>query len=738
MAALLAGLPAPVGAAEPGCPQIERVDAADDAGRAAALSARLRPDGAGTVVLARVDDHADGLAGGPLAALLDAPLLLSDADRLSPATADEVRRLGATRVVLLGGTDALSAAVEADLRALGVETVERHAGADRFATAALVARAVAGAGGIEHVYLAAGWAAEPSRGWADAVAVSALAAAARRPVLLTTPGTLPATTGGALEELGARRVTLVGGPVAVAERVQQELADRGLATDRLAGADRYATSRVIADAALGEGAALDQVFLASGAGFADALAAGPAAARAGGVLLLAGEAPWPANPAVPYLRAHRAELAAVWLVGSPQRVPDGLCAALAPAPGGVAGPPLTAQPAPPELPRTRPPTRPGASVRFITPQGSGTRDGSTWANAARLPDLPRLVAAAGAGGEVWIHGELGPYRHSAQISLRAGGAPGRPVVVRGVAADGSDAAVPEIVGTRASPYNPGGEAGVEVFRLLSGANHLRFENLAFRDQGNGCFRIGEDVTDLEITGMVATNVRRFVENYVSGRATSATVRGLVITRTVIHGFSKGAIRLQYDSSGILIEDVFGDSERQDGDNFAIGVHLSGTVHEATLRRVTMVNSQETKPEGYWNGDGFAAERETRNLLFEDTYSGGHTDGGYDIKSTDATLIRPVAEGSKRNYRFWGTRILVRDCLGLAPWKRGGSGTQAQVHMTGGGSATVQGCTFSDDSPNTVVFEADEGSTLTVLGGTVRHHPSARPTRTESSARVIQG
>ncbi|MFE4951728.1 cell wall-binding repeat-containing protein [Leifsonia sp. NPDC056665] len=56
-------------------------------------------------------------------------------------------------------------------------------------------------------------------------------------------------------------------------------------TSRTSGADRFASAAAVADAAFPSGSRV--VFLANGLGFADALAAGPAAAAAGGPLLLA-------------------------------------------------------------------------------------------------------------------------------------------------------------------------------------------------------------------------------------------------------------------------------------------------------------------------------------------------------------------------------------------------------------------------------------------------------------------
>ena len=88
-------------------------------------------DSADAAVLARSDGYADAVAGTPLAAAVDGPVLLTPGEELHPDTAAELTRVlpaGAT-VYLLGGTGALGAEVEEQVRALGL-TVRRLAGRD--------------------------------------------------------------------------------------------------------------------------------------------------------------------------------------------------------------------------------------------------------------------------------------------------------------------------------------------------------------------------------------------------------------------------------------------------------------------------------------------------------------------------------------------------------------------------------------------------------------------------------
>jgi hypothetical protein len=245
----------------------------------AAQVARSVFDGAEAVVIARADAYPDALAGAPLARALEAPLLLSAGDGLSPASAEVARDLGARRAVLLGGEGALSTAVEEDLRALGLD-VERISGPDRFATAAAVARRL---GGSPVAFLAAGGpppdAADPeTAGWPDAVAVAPYAAHLGVPVLLGLRDELPAATAAALRDLGVAEVVLVGGGAVLGDEVEARVAEAGADTRRLAGATRYGTSRAIADEAVEAGMAADRLWLATGRAYPDALGAGPAAA----------------------------------------------------------------------------------------------------------------------------------------------------------------------------------------------------------------------------------------------------------------------------------------------------------------------------------------------------------------------------------------------------------------------------------------------------------------------------
>ncbi|MEL6556084.1 MAG: malectin domain-containing carbohydrate-binding protein [Cyanobacteria bacterium J06621_11] len=354
------------------------------------------------------------------------------------------------------------------------------------------------------------------------------------------------------------------------------------------------------------------------------------------------------------------------------------------------------------------------TVYYISPNGTG--DGSSWDQAARINDLDGLIEMASPGDEIWIAGDLGTYDLAGQVLvIDSGSTKAGDIYIKGVASVAGGNDTPLLVGSRAEDWAPGKANGEDVFRLLDGANHLHFSNLDFKNVGNGAFRLGGDLEGITIEDVTATNVRRFVENYVSGEAETASVTDLTIRDVEVHGFSKGAIRLQYDSNNVLIEDVFGDSQRQDGDNFAMGVHIMGTANNIVHRRVTMNNATQTRDASvYWNADGFVTESGTYDITYEDTSASGNTDGGYDLKSNGTVMIRAKASDNKRNFRIWGETRMV-DIVSDDPFLRGGNGTTAHIHVYGDQSdLLIEGGTFTGSNGlESIIFDVDEQGKLTV-------------------------
>ena len=170
-------------------------------------------DSAETVVLARGDDYADALAGVPLAHKLNAPILINRKQKIYDATLDELKRLGATNVILLGGESAISKAVETQLEE--DFEVKRISGENRFDTAAKIASKVSPEGTAEVVVV-------NGMNFPDALSVASHAAQEGLPILLTEAKKLSKETEKALEDLNAYKTVVIGGTTVVSQVVELE------------------------------------------------------------------------------------------------------------------------------------------------------------------------------------------------------------------------------------------------------------------------------------------------------------------------------------------------------------------------------------------------------------------------------------------------------------------------------------------------------------------------------------
>lgn len=264
---------------EPGGTAIERISGVDRYSTAAETSRRAFAS-ARTVVLATGAGHADALAAAGLAGALDAPLLLSRPGRVPAPVVEEIRRLGASEIVVVGGPGAVTdEAVASACATLGIDWRRVH-GADRYSTAALVAgemRRVTGSPSGE-VFLVCG------DGFADALAASPYACSLDSPILLTRRDSVPAVTAAAVRACGAATVTVVGGTAAVSDAAAASLGEPWV---RVAGATRYATAVALVRHAMGAGWTLPStVGIATGETFPDALGGGVAVGAHGGAMLL--------------------------------------------------------------------------------------------------------------------------------------------------------------------------------------------------------------------------------------------------------------------------------------------------------------------------------------------------------------------------------------------------------------------------------------------------------------------
>ena len=224
---------------------------------------------ADTVIVVDRKDFPDAMTASVLSKLLNAPILLTETNRLDPRVAAEIQRLGARDVIIVGGNSSVSEAVKKELAKFDKDTVERIYGRDRYETSAQVARRVVGiTGKIGHGVVASG------EVFADALTVAPFVAREGYPILLVKRNSVPPTINKAIKDLSITKVTIAGGYSTVAKSLESSLPT---VVERLRGNSRYETAIDIVNKKFNNA---NEIFLANGEQWMDALVIGPV----GGIL----------------------------------------------------------------------------------------------------------------------------------------------------------------------------------------------------------------------------------------------------------------------------------------------------------------------------------------------------------------------------------------------------------------------------------------------------------------------
>ena len=222
-----------------------------------------------TVIVVRSDLFPDSMTASVLAKLLNAPILLNPTDKLDSRVAEEIKRLGATEIIIVGGTDSISARVRDELRAYDSDNdVERIGGKDRYETSELVARKVISITGKKNTAVVASGQVFP-----DALSVGTFASRDGYPILLVKKDLIPSQIQRVIKDLDIDKVYIAGGTDTISKAAEAKLPK---VIERMAGKNRYETSVAIAKSKF-QGS--KEAFVASGQQFADALVISPVSGK---------------------------------------------------------------------------------------------------------------------------------------------------------------------------------------------------------------------------------------------------------------------------------------------------------------------------------------------------------------------------------------------------------------------------------------------------------------------------
>lgn len=214
-------------------PGVLRLSGPDRFDTAVAVSKEIQKEGykINTVIIAIGYSFADSLPGVVLGQKELAPILTTRAEYLPDVIKTEIKRLGATKAIILGGTGSVSANVQTELVNMGLN-VERISGADRYEVSTKIAERVIDEGTSSAIIV-------NGETYMDALMIAPYAGHTQQPILYTRPGSFPAALKTFLDNHpNITQFTIIGGTGAVSDGVRSILDSYGH-TFRVTGADRY-------------------------------------------------------------------------------------------------------------------------------------------------------------------------------------------------------------------------------------------------------------------------------------------------------------------------------------------------------------------------------------------------------------------------------------------------------------------------------------------------------------------
>ena len=245
---------------ETGVDIVDKIAGEDRYDTSVSISQKVFPSKSEKVYLVSGEKFPDALSSAALTGKGDGPILLIN-DKNIDKILSEIDRLDAKEIVFIGG-NSVSDANEAKIRKFAKENslvINSFVGKDRYETSVKVAeQTISKYGNKGKVIIADG------RNYPDTVSIASYAAKEGIPVILVNGNKVPDVVKNFLNKYKISNVIIVGGDKAVGKDVEKLFKS----VDRVAGDDRYDTSKKIAEKFF---AGSKIVFVASGESFADSL-----------------------------------------------------------------------------------------------------------------------------------------------------------------------------------------------------------------------------------------------------------------------------------------------------------------------------------------------------------------------------------------------------------------------------------------------------------------------------------
>lgn len=223
----------------------------------------------------------DALAAGPLAARLNAPIILTEGNSLTRSAKAELTRLKAKKVYVTSGSAVIKQSVLDEIKAIGtVSEVKALGGMDASETSVNIAKEMANQGAKINKVVVTGGAGS------DALSVAAIAGSQGMPILYTRGNTLSTYVKTYLESFQAniKQTYVIGGSAVISEAVKAQIPGT---VERYSGRTQYDTNIEVLKNFVG--AKNKTTYVANGETMVDALAGVPLVVKTNGLILLTGK-----------------------------------------------------------------------------------------------------------------------------------------------------------------------------------------------------------------------------------------------------------------------------------------------------------------------------------------------------------------------------------------------------------------------------------------------------------------
>lgn len=242
---------------------------------------------ASTVVIANGLNEIEGIVANPLASVYNAPVLLTDKNKVSSYTINELKRLKPSNIIIIGGKNSIGESAEKSIKnAVSSVSIKRIDGSNIEELSVNIAKKIDSKANVSKIYVAG------ENGAADALSVVSKAAEEKSPIIVTSKNSVNSSVKNWIKSNSISSAYFLGKTAVISDNVIKEIdsvVSGNVSGNRIGGSDRNQTNaRVIK--ALYPSENYNPVFVAKNRPLVDAISVGVYAARTKSPIVIAGNA----------------------------------------------------------------------------------------------------------------------------------------------------------------------------------------------------------------------------------------------------------------------------------------------------------------------------------------------------------------------------------------------------------------------------------------------------------------